>query len=222
MFKDEKRNREWYEVIGVVSDVREINVSDAPDPGFYLSMLQGGTGSLHLFVRTLADPDALATTVSRKVWSVFPDQPVTQLTTMSRTISESVGDQRLRSVLLIIFAAVGFALALLGLYGVISYSVARRIQEIGIRMALGATQRDILAMILQQGLLSVAIGVAIGAAGAFALARGIASQFYGVKPADPATFLAAAALVFVIACLACCIPARRAMRVDPIIVLRYE
>ena len=141
---------------------------------------------------------------------------------MSRAISESVGDQRLRGVLLVVFAAIGFALALLGVYGVISYSVARRVQEIGIRMALGATQRDILGMVLLQGLMSVAIGVASGAAGAFILARVIASQLYGVKPTDPATFLVAAASVLAIACLACAIPARRAMRVDPIVALRYE
>ena len=141
---------------------------------------------------------------------------------MSRTISESVGDQRLRSVLLIVFAGIGFALALLGVYGVISYSVARRVQEIGIRMALGASPTTVLRMILRQGLLLVAVGVLLGSAGAFGLARVIASQFYGVQPTDPKTFLGATALVLLVACLACCFPARRAMRVDPIIALRYE
>ncbi|MGC1615704.1 MAG: FtsX-like permease family protein, partial [Candidatus Acidiferrum sp.] len=222
MVKDEKRNREWYEVIGVVSDVREINVGDTPDPEYYLSMLQGGTGSIHLFVRTLADPDALATAISRQIWSIFPDQPVTHLSTMSRTISESVGDQRLRSVLLIVFAAVGFVLALVGVYGVVSYSVARRVQEIGVRMALGAFPRDVLRMVIGQGLMPVGFGVALGAAAAFGLTRLVASQLYGVKPTDPGTFLGATALVLIVAALACCIPARRATKVDPMVALRYE
>ncbi|MGB2590431.1 MAG: ABC transporter permease [Candidatus Acidiferrum sp.] len=222
MFKDEKRNREWYEVIGVVSDVRETNVGQAPDPEYYLSMLQGGTGSIQLFVRTLADPDALATTISRQLWAILPDQPVTHLTTMSRTINESVGDQRLRGVLLVVFACIGFALALLGVYGVISYSVSRRVQEIGIRMALGALPRDVLRMVMGQGLVSVTLGVVLGAAASFGLTRLVASQLYGVKPTDPGTFLAATALVLIVALLACCIPARRAMRVDPIIALRHE
>jgi putative ABC transport system permease protein len=219
---DEKGHPVWSEVIGVIADTRDVRISAGPSPEYYLSMLQGGTGSIQLFVRTLADPEALATSITRQIWSSFPEQPVTHLTTMSRTISESVGDQRLRSILLVVFAAVGFALALLGVYGVISYSVARRVQEIGIRMALGAAPSDVLRMILRQGLSSVAIGVILGAAASFGLVRVIASQFYGVRPTDPITFLAAAAAVLAIACLACFIPARRAMRVDPIVALRYE
>jgi putative ABC transport system permease protein len=142
--------------------------------------------------------------------------------TMSKTISESIGDERLRSILLVVFAAIGFALALVGVYGVISYSVARRVQEIGIRMALGASPPDVLRMVLRQGLLPVVLGVVFGAMGALALARVIASQFYGVQPSDPVTFLAAAALVLIVACFACFIPARRATRIDPLVALRYE
>ncbi len=185
-------------------------------------MLQGGTGSLHLLVRTHTDPDALATTISRQIWAAYPDQPVTHIMTMSRNISESLGNERLRSVLLTLFAGIGFALALVGVYGVVSYSVARRVQEIGIRMALGAAPLDVLRMVIRQGLLPVALGILLGAAGAFGLARVIASQLYGVKPSDPATFLGATALVLFVASLASCIPARRAMRVDPMVALRYE
>ena len=111
---------------------------------------------------------------------------------------------------------------MIGAYGVVSYSVARRIPEIGIRMALGATPREVLRMILGQGIALAAVGVAIGAGGAFALARVIASQLYGVKATDATTFALATAAVLVIAGLACCVPARRAMRVDPMIALRYE
>ncbi|MGC2888564.1 MAG: ABC transporter permease [Candidatus Acidiferrum sp.] len=220
--QDEKGHPVWNEVIGLIADTRDIRIGAKPAPEYYLSMLQGGTGSIHLLIRTLADPDALATSISREIWSSFPEQPVTHLTTMSRTISESVGNQRLRSVLLVVFAGIGFALALVGVYGVISYSVARRVQEIGIRMALGASPRDVLRMVIGQGLVPVALGILLGAAGSFALARLIASQLYGVKPTDSATFLAAAASVLAIACLACFIPARRAMRVAPIVALRYE
>jgi len=222
MSTDDKGKTVWNEVVGVVADAREVNLRGEPSPTYFLSMLQGGTGSLHLLVRTHTDPDALATTISRQIWAAYPDQPVTHLMTMLRNISESVGNERLRSVLLILFAGIGFALALVGVYGVVSYSVARRVQEIGIRMALGAAPMDVLRMVIRQGLLPVALGILLGAAGAFGLARVIASQLYGVKPTDPATFLGATALVLFVASLASCIPARRAMRVDPMVALRYE
>ena len=214
--------RDWQDVIGVVADAQEVALREKPSPTYFLSLLQGGTGSLHFLVRTHTDPQALAATISRQIWAAYPDQPVTHLMTMSQNISESVGNERLRSVLLVVFAGIGFALALVGVYGVISYSVSRRIQEIGIRMALGASPRDVLRMVIGQGLLPVALGVAIGAAAAVALTRLVASQLYGVKPTDPATFLGATAVILAVALLACWLPARRAMRVDPIVALRYE
>lgn len=173
-------------------------------------------------VRTLADPDTLGRTISREIWAAFPEQPVTDLATISRTISKSVGDERMRSTLLVMFAGIGFALALIGAYGVVSYSVARRIPEIGIRMALGATPEEVLRMVLRQGIVLAATGVAIGAAGAFALTRVIESQLYGVRAAEPKTFVLAAVVMLGVACLACCIPAKRAMRVDPMVALHYE
>ena len=219
---DEKGKPVWNEVVGVVPEVRDIVLRSGDSPAYFLSLLQGGTGSIHLLVRTRTDPDALATTISRQIWSALPDQPITHLETMSRRISESVGDERLRSILLFTFAAIGFALALVGVYGVISYAVARRFQEIGIRMALGAFPSDVLRLVLAQGLLPVIAGVLAGGAVALALARILANQLYGVQPTDPATFLAAAALVLIVAFLACLIPARRATRIDPMIALRYE
>jgi predicted permease len=219
---DDKGKPTWSEVIGVVADAREVTLREEPSPTYFLSALQGTTGTLHLLVRTQTDPDALGTTISRQIWAAYPDQPVTHLMTMSRNISESLGDERLRSVLLTVFAGIGFALALVGVYGVVSYSVAKRVQEIGIRMALGAAPRDVLRLVIGQGLLPVVLGVVIGAVAAVALTRFVASQLYGVKATDPLTFLCAAALVLVVALLACCIPARRAMRVDPMVALRYE
>jgi putative ABC transport system permease protein len=219
---DEKGNPEWNEIVGVVANVRDLNIQEQAQPEYFLGLFQWGVGSHHLVVRTRTSPEALADTISRQVWSSFPDQPLTHVMTLTRTIADSVGDQRLHATLLGIFAALGLVVALLGVYGVVSYSVARRTQEIGIRMALGAARRDVLRMVLRQGLTLVAIGAAIGTAGALGATRVIASELYGVTPTDPWTFSASIALMLLVGCAACWIPARRATRVDPILALRYE
>ncbi len=220
--KDEKGNPEWNEIVGVVANVRDLDIQREPQPEYFLALFQWSVRSHHLVVRTSTNPDALRDTISRQIWASFPGQPLTHVMTLTRTIAESVGDQRLHTALLGIFAAVGLAVALLGVYGVVSYSVARRTQEIGVRMALGAARADVLRMVLRQGLTLVVLGAAIGTAGALGATRAIASELYGVTPTDPATFAAAIGLMLLVGCLACWIPARRAMRIDPLVALRYE
>jgi len=219
---DGKGTPQWNEIVGVVANARDVGIKDEASPEFYLALFQWGVGSHHLVVRTQANPDALAGTISRQIWASYPDQPVRHVMTLTKTIAESVGDQRMHTVLLGIFAVVGLTLALLGVYGVVSYSVVRRTQEIGVRMALGAGRSEVLRMVLQQGLTLVACGAAIGAAGALGAVRVIASELYGVKSSDPWTFSGNAALILTVGCLACWVPARRAMRVDPMVALRYE
>jgi predicted permease len=216
------KKREWNEVVGVTADVRDLDIQSKAEPEFFMPLLQRKARAYHLFVRTDGDADALGTVVARQIWERYPDQPVTHITTLQRTISESVGDQRLYTVLLGVFAAIGLTLTLLGVYGVVSYSVTRRTQEIGVRVALGAAPRDVLGMVLRHGLALIAIGAAIGVVAALAMTKFIAGQLYGVKANDPATLVAASVLILLVGSMACWIPARRAMRVDPIIALRYE
>ncbi len=220
--QDAKGEPEWNEIVGVVANARDVSIDEQPTPEYFLCLYQWNSGSQHLIVRTKTNPEALADTISRRIWAVNPDQPVTNVTTLTRTVAESVGDQRLRAELLGVFAGLGLALALLGVYGVLSYSVARRTQEIGVRMALGAARRDVLRMVLRQGLTLVALGAVIGSAGALAAGRLIASELYGVTPSDPWTFSGGIALLLAVGCLACWIPARRATHVDPMVALRYE
>ena len=212
----------WNEIVGVAADVRDLDIQSNAEPEFFLALSQWTVASYHLFVRSERDPDALAAVISRQIGARFPDQPMTHATTLRRTISESIGDQRLYTVLLGIFAAIGVSLALLGIYGIISYSVTRRTQEIGVRVALGARPADVLRMVIRQGLVLIAAGTVIGLTAALAMTRFIAGELYGVKPNDPATLLMAIVLILLVGGLACWTPARRAMRVDPMVALRYE
>jgi putative ABC transport system permease protein len=210
------------EIIGIVADTRDFQLGKDPQPEYYSPMLQQYVESPLVMIRTTGDPLALANVVSQVVWSLEPDQPITDIAELSRDVSATVGEPRMYVILLEVFAGIGLALALLGVYGVIAYSVARRTREIGIRMALGARPARVLRMIVRQGLVLAIVGTAIGVAGAFSLNRFIASELYGVKPTDPATFVSVSVLMIVVACLACGVPAWRAMRTDPTIALRHD
>jgi predicted permease len=220
--KDSNGAPVWNEIVGVVTDIRDLSIQSEPEPEYYLALFQWGVSSHHLVVRTRMKPDSLADAISRRIWANDPDQPVTHVSTMTATIAESVGDQRMHTTLLGIFAAIGLTLALLGVYGVVSYSVARRTQEIGVRIALGAGKAEVLRMVLGQGLTLVAIGAAIGTAGALGAVRVIASELYAVKASDPWTYVLGVGAILLVGCLACWVPARRAMGVDPMIALRHD
>jgi putative ABC transport system permease protein len=212
----------WLTVVGVVRDVRHSGLNTPPNPEVYLSQLQEPQSSMAVMVRTVGDPLQLGAAVREQVKAVDKDQPLT-LTTMDQIFSDSVAGQRFNALLLLgIFASVALVLAMIGVFGVINYSVAQRTHEIGIRMALGAQRRDVFRLIVDEGLALTLVGVGLGLAGAFALTRLITGLLYGVSPTDPTTFFAVAISLSAVALLACYIPARRATKVDPLVALRYE
>ena len=177
---------------------------------------------MSLVMRTARDPHTEVSALRSAVHDLNANQPLVKIRTMQENIATSVSDSHFRTVLLGIFAASALLLSLIGLYGLIAYSVAQRTSEIGVRMALGAQRKDILRMIVGQGIKLVLIGVAVGLAGALALSQLLKQFLYGVVPDDPVTFIGVAVILTVVAAVACWIPAVRAMRVDPIVALRYE
>jgi putative ABC transport system permease protein len=210
------------EIIGVVSDIRNRNLSSDLRPGYYLPAAQMPFNQMTLVVRTTNDPHSVITAVQNEVHAMDSELPIFNVKTMEEYISATVAGPRFNATLLVIFAGVALILTIVGLYGVMSYSVAQRTNEIGIRMALGAQTGDVLRLIVSQGFKLVLIGLGIGLVGAFALMRVIASLLFGVTSKDPLTFAAVAVLLALVALLACYIPARRATRLDPLHALRYE
>jgi len=213
-------NKQPFEIIGVVGDVRHRGMEFQAAPAMYFATHQNG--GTNLVIRTLGDPLGLAAAVRKEVQAIDPDQPVATVRTMEGWLDSAVATPRYRTALLAVFALVALMLASTGIYGVMSYSVTQRTHEIGVRMALGARQFDVLRLVVRQGMSLVLIGVGLGLFGAIALTRVMSSLLFGVSAKDPATFLAVAILLAVVAFVACYIPALRATKVDPLVALRYE
>jgi putative ABC transport system permease protein len=177
---------------------------------------------MSLVVRTSSDPSSLTSSILQQISRVDPDQPVFRVKTMDQYLGESMGPRRLSTTLLGAFAAFALLLAAIGVYSVMNYLVSQRRHEIGIRMALGASQREILKLVVGQGMWLSLLGIGFGIAAALLLTRIMTSLLYGITPSDPLTYIANSLMLLAVALLACLIPARRAMSVDPIIALRYQ
>jgi putative ABC transport system permease protein len=211
-----------FEIIGIVGGVRHKSLELPPDPTVYLPIAQQPRGSLSIVVRSAADPAQLASGVRAAVAAIDPAEAVSKFETMEQVVSESAVGNRFNAFLLGLFGALALILAAAGVYGVMSYAVSQRTSEIGIRLALGAQPSSILPLVMTQGMKLVALGTILGLGAAAGLTRYMASQLFGVTARDPATFVVAVVVLCLTAVLACYIPARRAMRVDPIVALRHE
>jgi predicted permease len=212
----------YLEVVGVAKNAKYRNLLEAPLPFFYRPLAQQGMSSMTLMVRTDGDPLNVLPSVRADLKSLNKNLTLYQINTLKAQLAEALSNERMVAVLLGVFGVAALLLAAVGLYGVMSYAVARRTHEIGVRMALGASQGDILKLVLWQGMLLLFVGSVAGLAAAFALTRLMSSLLYGVGATDPLTFFGITLLLAVVALLACYLPARRATRVDPMVALRYE
>jgi putative ABC transport system permease protein len=210
----------WFTIVGVVGDVHHTGLDKKPEPELYFPYEQNTWSGGRFVVRTTVAPSTLAAALRREVMSVDKDQPVVDVKPLTEMISESVAQPRFYMILLGAFSAVGLVLALVGIYGVVSYAVTERTHEIGVRLALGARPLNVMRMVLGQGLRLTLVGVAVGLAASFALTRVLSTLLYGVSATDAATFVAIPLLLLATATLASYVPARRATRVDPCVALR--
>jgi putative ABC transport system permease protein len=212
----------WITVIGVVRDTRSSGLEKEPYPQVYLPALQFRQRAMTFVARTSADPAGVVPAVRRELAALDKELPLYNVRTMEQVLADSISRRRFQMILTAAFAGVGLLLAAVGIYGVISYSVAQRTHELGVRVALGARAGDILRLVVGQGLGLALAGVGVGLALALGLTRVLASMLYGVSATDPLTFAFVALALLGVALLACLVPARRATKVDPMIALRYE
>jgi putative ABC transport system permease protein len=213
----------WREVIGIVKDVRQNDLIAPLKMQMYFTYRQPKDIQANaLVVRTSIEPMSLAVSVRNAIWSVDKDQTVADIDTMDHIVAQAVARQRFSIVLLGVFAALALLLASLGIYGVMSYSVAQRTREIGIRMALGARRADVLQMTVKQGLKLVGAGMILGLGAAFLLTRVMASLLFRISATDPITFFGISVVLLAVAILASYVPALRATRIDPMIALRAQ
>lgn len=210
------------QVVGIVADVRLTSMTDAPRPEMYVPYAQHPDGFMFMVARTNSNPLALAPTIRREVLTLDKDQPITEIRTMDQVVASSQERRRFNLLLLSLFAGLSLVLTVVGVYGVVSYSVTQRVHEIGVRTALGASPAQIVKLIVKQAMLPALIGIAVGLLGAFALTRVMSGMLYQVTPHDPAVFLFAAGTLILVALLATFIPAQRATRIDPVGALRLE
>ena len=211
-----------FEIVGIARDVKSRGLNKEAEPTYYVPAIQSPLADMLMLIRTTVDPVSIVPALRNAVSSIDPNQPIANVNTLDKIVSNSIAQQRLNMVLMTVFGALALMLAAVGIYGLLSYAVTQRTQEIGIRMALGAEISDVLKLILKQGMRLTLIGEVIGFVSAFALARILRNLLFGVTPTDTVTFVAVACVLSAIAFLACYLPARRATKVDPLVALRYE
>ena len=218
----ERPNSPWMTIVGVVGDVKYSGLHVAPEPEFYLSYRQSPQLRRFVVVRTASDPRAMAPAIRSAIASIDKDVPLGRVYTIDELIATSIAAPRFRATLLTIFAVTGLALAAIGIYGLMAYTVSERARELGVRVALGATARDVMRIVLGEALVLAASGVAAGVTGALAASRLIGAFLFGIAPTDPTTFVSIAAILVATALAGSYVPARRAARVDPMTTLRSE
>jgi putative ABC transport system permease protein len=211
-----------YEIVGIVNDVRGAALDQEPEPEIFAPYLQVPQSFGALMIRTEREALNLTTPVRQRIRSLDAAQTVPRMNSIENLIADSILPQRFNLLLLSIFAIVGLLLTVIGIYGLMSYHVTSGVHEIGIRIAIGAQGRDVLRLVIGQGMRLALIGMALGVGAALALTRLLKTMLFGVSPADPVTFLAIVLLLMFVAFLACWFPARRATKVDPMVALRVD